>query len=127
MNNRTEKVPGKKPVTSTPNISRDTPVQFLKGVGPARARLLEKLGVKTLEDLLYFFPWRYEDRQNLTEIKKLSFGKEATTMGEVTSARVVVTPRRRMKIFELGLSDGTGSLTAKWFNQAYLKKNKKRL
>jgi len=122
MNNRTEKVPGKKPVTSTPHISTDTPVQFLKGVGPARARLLEKLGVKTLEDLLYFFPWRYEDRKNLTEINNLSHGSQATVMGEVTSIRVVVTPRRRMKIFQLGLSDRTGSLTAKWFNQAYLKK-----
>ena len=122
MNKRIEIVPGKKPVTLTPQISRDTPVQFLKGVGPARARLLEKLGVKTLEDILYFFPWRYEDRKNLTEISNLSYGRQATTMCEVVSSRVVMTPRRRMKIFELCVTDRTGSLTAKWFNQAYLKK-----
>jgi ATP-dependent DNA helicase RecG len=107
---------------NTSRISRDTPVQYVKGVGPARARLLEKLGITTLEDLLYYFPWRYEDRKNLKKIGNLSQGIHETLMGEVVSTSVITTPRKRMKIFELSVSDETGSLKAKWFNQAYLKK-----
>jgi ATP-dependent DNA helicase RecG len=106
----------------TSRTSIETPVQYVKGVGPARARLLEKLYITTLEDLLYYFPWRYEDRKNLKKIGNLSHGIHETLMGEVVSMSVITTPRKRMKIFELSVSDETGSLKAKWFNQAYLKK-----
>jgi len=103
-------------------MSCGTPVQYLKGVGPARAGLLSRLGINTIEDLLYYFPWRYEDRKNLKKIRDLRMGESETVSGEVVSAEVITTPRKRMKIFELGVSDGTGHLKCKWFNQPFLKR-----
>ncbi len=87
-----------------------------------RAKLLERLGIKTLEDILFYFPWRYEDRKNLKKICKLNYGNLETTVCEVVSADVITTPKKKMKIFELTVTDRTGNLKAKWFNQAYLKK-----
>ena len=107
---------------SQPQISEDTPVQYVKGVGPARARLLDKLGIKTLGNMLYYFPWRYEDRKNLKTISSLTSGGQETTAGKVVSSSVITTPRKRMKIFELIIADETGQLKCRWFNQAYLKK-----
>ncbi|MBI4682912.1 MAG: DNA helicase RecG, partial [Nitrospirae bacterium] len=106
----------------SPQISKDTPVQYVKGVGPARAALLKRLGIETIEDILFYFPWRYEDRKNLKKICDLSYGKHETALCEVVSSDIITTPRRRMKIFELTVTDETGSLKSKWFNQPYLKK-----
>ncbi len=105
-----------------PQTSEDTPVQFIKGVGPARAKLLDKLGIKTLGNMLSFFPWRYEDRKNLKTIDGLTAGSQETTAGRVVSSSVITTPRKRMKIFELVIADDTGQLKCRWFNQAYLKR-----
>lgn len=102
-------------------ITKDTSVQYIKGVGPARARLLEKLHLKTLEDLLYHFPRRYEDRKNLSKISELKYGSHETTVGQIVSAEIVTTRSSRMKIFEATLRDDSGILICKWFNQPYLK------
>jgi ATP-dependent DNA helicase RecG len=102
--------------------TQDSSVRYIKGVGPRRAQLLERLGIRTLEDILYYFPWRYEDRKKLKRISELRFGDIETTIGRVTTARLITTPRKRMKIFELVISDNTGSLKSKWFNQPYLEK-----
>jgi len=106
----------------SPQITEDTPVQYIKGVGPARSKILERLSIKTVEDLLFYFPWRYEDRKNLKKINELVYGNVETVMCEVVSAEVVTTPRKRMKIFELSVTDKTGFIKAKWFNQPYLER-----
>jgi ATP-dependent DNA helicase RecG len=100
----------------------DTPIQYVKGVGPRRAKLLERLGIRTAEEALYYLPWRYEDRGSLTPIARLTPGRFATVCGEVLALGVTTTPRHRMKIFELAVGDGSGILYGKWFNQPYLKK-----
>ncbi len=122
MNKRTKKVTGERSPDFSPQISKDTPVQYVKGVGPARAKILGLLGIKTIEDILFYFPWRYEDRKNLKKICSLSYGDHETTLCEVVSANIITTPRKRMKIFELTVTDGSGSLKSKWFNQPYLKR-----
>ncbi len=122
MNKRTKKVTGERSPNFSPQISKDTPVQYVKGVGPARAKILGRLGIKTIEDILFYFPWRYEDRKNLKKICSLSYGDHETTLCEVVSANIITTPRKRMKIFELTVTDGSGSLKSKWFNQPYLKR-----
>jgi ATP-dependent DNA helicase RecG len=99
----------------------DQPIQYLKGVGPKRALLFGKLGVQTLEDLLLFSPFRYEDRTALKKIAHLQPGEEQTILAEVKAVSLVETPRRRMKIVDAAVSDETGLLHAKWFNQPYLK------
>jgi len=104
------------------NQLKDTPIQYVRGVGPRRARLLERLGIRTLEDILYYFPWRYEDRKNLKRIRNLTYGNLETIIGEVTSSKVITTPKKGMKIFELVVADDTGFLRCKWFNQPYMEK-----
>lgn len=122
MNRRTNKVTAGGTPDSGTQISKDTPVQYIKGVGPARAKILGRLGIHTIEDILSFFPWRYEDRKNLKKICSLGYGNHETTLCEVESVNIITTPRKRMKIFELTVTDGSGFLKAKWFNQPFLKR-----
>ncbi|NOZ68647.1 MAG: ATP-dependent DNA helicase RecG [Deferribacteres bacterium] len=122
MNDRTKSFTGTKTSAYSPQISGDTPVQYVKGVGPARARILERLGINTVEDILFYFPWRYEDRRHLKKINSLAYGSLQTTLCEVASANIITTPRKKMKILELAVADETGFLKARWFNQPYLKK-----
>ncbi len=98
-----------------------TDLQYIKGIGPKRAFLLKKLNLFTLEDLLYFVPFRYEDRAELKKIAQLTAGKIETVEGEVMAVSLTETPRRRMKIVDVAISDTSGLLHAKWFNQQYLK------
>ncbi|MBI4844179.1 MAG: ATP-dependent DNA helicase RecG [Nitrospirae bacterium] len=104
-------------VKSTEDIS----VQYLKGVGPARAKLLEKLNLRSLEDIMLHFPRRYEDRRNLRKISGLKSGAYETTSGRIVSTRIITTPKRRMQIVESLVKDDSGTLVCKWFNQPYLK------
>jgi len=97
-------------------------VRYLKGVGPSRAKILEKLGVKTIEDLLYYFPRRYEDRTQLTEIAKLQVGKFQTVKGRVLcSGQRLSFHKKSLKIFETAVEDKTGKFRCVWFNQPYLR------
>ena len=89
MSNRIKNLKGVKTSNFSPRISGDTHAQYVKGVGPVRAGLLERLGIKTLEDILFYFPWRYEDRKNLKSICDLSYGNLETTLCEVVSADVI--------------------------------------
>ncbi len=99
----------------------DTPIQFVKGVGPAKADALAKAGVRTVYDLLLYLPFRYEDRSRRLQIRDLKPGEEATVEVEVVSIRVKSTRRRNFKIVEMVAKDETGQLKAVWFNQEYLK------
>jgi len=98
-----------------------TPLQFLKGVGPRRAADLENAGLVTLEDLLYRFPIRYEDRSRLQPIATLKPGQTVSIAGRILAAGLRSTRRPGFKIFEAAVDDGTGSLRVVWLNQPYLK------
>ena len=98
----------------------ETPLQFLKGVGPRRAADLQRVGLATVEDLLYRFPIRYEDRGQFQTIASLRPGASASVAGEVISCGVRPTRRPRFKIFEMLVRDHTGSLRAVFFNQGFL-------
>ncbi|MBF0560037.1 MAG: ATP-dependent DNA helicase RecG [Nitrospirae bacterium] len=109
-----------------------SPIQYVKGVGPQRARYLARLEINNVRDALFHLPYRYEDRSSLIKISQLAAAladaRMITVAGKVLSAEVVTPnprgPRRGgLRIFELLLNDGSGSLRAKWFNQAYLKKH----
>src|SRR6201988_2841694 len=97
------------------------PLEFVKGVGPRRAADLQRAGLTTVEDLLYRFPTRYEDRGPFQTIASLKPGVAASVLGEVLSCGVRPTRRPRFKIFEMLVRDKTGSLRAIWFNQPFLK------
>jgi ATP-dependent DNA helicase RecG len=98
-----------------------TPLQFLKGVGPRRAADLEHAGLVTVEDLLYRFPLRYEDRSRLQSIASLKPGQTAALAGRVLACGLRSTRRPGFKIFEAAIDDGSGSLRAVWLNQPFLK------
>ena len=98
-----------------------TPLQYLKGVGPRRAADLQRVGLATIEDLLYRFPTRYEDRGGFQTISSLKPGVTASVVAEVIGAGVRPTRRPHFKIFEMLVRDDTGSLRAIWFNQPFLK------
>ncbi len=94
---------------------------YLKGVGPARAAMLEAKGLRTVEDLLTYAPFRYEDRSNLKTIRDLVPGEMATVLTEVRSAKVSGFQRRNLGLFEATFTDSShGILTGKWFHGAYL-------
>jgi ATP-dependent DNA helicase RecG len=95
-------------------------LQYLKGVGPRRAADLQRVGLVTVEDLLYRFPIRYEDRGSFSTISSLRPGTAASVVGEVVSSGVRPTRRPRFKIFEILLRDDTGAIRAIWFNQPFL-------
>ncbi len=94
---------------------------YVKGVGPARGAMLEAKGLRVVEDLLTYAPFRYEDRTNVKPIRDLAPGEMATVLAEVKSAKISGLPRRRAGIFQVRFGDATGGLlTGKWFNGGYL-------
>jgi ATP-dependent DNA helicase RecG len=97
-----------------------TPLQFLKGVGPRRAGEFRRAGLETIEDLLYRFPFRYEDRARFAAIADLKPGEQASISGEVVTTSVRPTRRPRFKIFEMLVRDATGVAKAVYFNQPFL-------
>ena len=97
-----------------------TPLQYVKGVGPKRAADLRRVGLVTVDDLLYRFPLRYEDRGHLQPIATLKAGQQVSIAGRVQSSRLRTTRRPGFKIFEALVGDATGSIVVLWMNQAFL-------
>jgi len=97
-----------------------TPLQFLKGVGPKRAADLQRVGLSTIEDLLSRLPLRYEDRGNLQPISSLKAGQHAAISGRIQSSRLRTTRRPGFRIFEALIGDASGSIVAVWMNQSFL-------
>jgi ATP-dependent DNA helicase RecG len=98
-----------------------TPLTYVKGVGPARAAMLEAKGLSTVEDLLAYAPFRYEDRSNMKSIAQLAPGEMATVIADVRSARVSGFRRRNLGLFQAEFSDASrATLMCKWFHGGYL-------
>ncbi|MBS1704910.1 MAG: ATP-dependent DNA helicase RecG [Armatimonadetes bacterium] len=98
-----------------------TEAQFLKGVGPKWSSVMAKLGLRTVEDVLFHFPRRYEDRRHLPPLSQLQPGQFVTARGELK--KVETRPLRGGKvIIRAVVSDGTGEVTLVWFNQPWIKR-----
>jgi len=100
-------------------LGLDAPVTVLSGVNRGYAEKLARLGVRTIRDLVYLFPRRYDDYRNLKPINRLEYGETATVIASVWDAGVRRT-RGGMPLFTATLSDGSGMLQCTWFNQPYL-------
>ena len=98
-----------------------TPLQYLKGVGPRRAADLERAGLVTVEDLLYRFPIRYEDRSRLQPIATVKPGQFVSISGRILSCGLRSTRRPGFKIFEAAVSDDTSTIRVVWLNQPFLR------
>jgi len=97
------------------------PIEHIRGVGPKRAKLFNSLNLNTLEDLLFHFPRVYDDRRKVTPLSQVSPAEKVTVIGTVHSVNPSRT-RRGMNILQVQLTDESGVLTLKWFNQPYLNK-----
>jgi ATP-dependent DNA helicase RecG len=103
-------------------INLSTFLQYIKNVGPARAKVLSEIGLEDSEDLLYYFPRRHLDRTTVTAISLLKKDMITTIVGKVETCGERKT--RKGKLFQAILSDGTGFLTLLWFNGVpYIKKS----
>ncbi len=109
----------------------DIPVRYVKGVGPRRAELLNRLKIETVEDMLYYFPRRYEDRNKFISISKVKIGEYQTIKGEILTMGIYKSGKPRpfekgrdkgLTIFQLAVGDDTGVIYATWFNQPYMKR-----
>ena len=98
-----------------------TPLSYVKGIGPVRAAMLEAKALVTVEDLLGYVPFRYEDRSNVKTIAQLAPGEMATVMAEVRAAKLSGFRRRNLGMFEARFSDASRAiLVGKWFHGGYL-------
>jgi ATP-dependent DNA helicase RecG len=100
-------------------LQLSTSVKYVKGVGPKLAELLAAKGILTLDDLLHYLPFRYEDRLNPRGIAELRAGEMATVIGEVRTSGLFRT--RRMPIFQMTAGQGRARLKCIWFNATYLR------
>jgi len=104
---------------TTSNIDLSMPVQYLKGVGPARARIFARLGVHTVGDLLEYFPRDWSFAPQPIKINQLRPGQPATIVGLVVSTDYQTF--RKQPLFEVMLSDQTGLCRVVWFHGGYLR------
>src|ERR1700722_11818512 len=99
-------------------LELSTPVKYVKGIGPRIADVLARKGISTVDDLLHYLPFRYEDRLNPRGISELRAGEMATVIGEVRSSGLFRT--RRMPIFQLTVGQGRSRLRCLWVHGTYL-------
>lgn len=100
----------------------DDEVQYVKGVGPAAARILANLNIHTVGDVLRHVPFRYEDRRSFRRIADLSPGEPATICGRAIGAENVPSGRRKLMLTRVLLDDGSGVAQLTFFNQPYLQR-----
>jgi ATP-dependent DNA helicase RecG len=100
-------------------LEPSTPVQYVKGIGPRLAEILAAKGIQTVDDLLHYLPFRYEDRLNPRSVAELRAGEMATVIAEVRNSGLFRT--RRMPIFQLTVGQGRNRLKCIWFNGSYLR------
>ncbi len=100
----------------------DTPLESVKGVGRQRAKTFASKGLLTAEDLLYYMPFRYEDRGNVKSIDALQAGETATVVGEIFGTQLFRPRHGALRMFEIRVrGDSGGILVGKWFRGDYLK------
>jgi ATP-dependent DNA helicase RecG len=106
-------------------ISLETPIEDLPKIGPAYQKKLKKLGIHTIQDLLYYFPLRYDDFSNIININQVTQKEMACVQGRIVDIGTTKTFRKWMDITEATIEDKTGQIKALWFNQPYIEKSLK--
>ena len=96
-------------------------IQYIKGIGPNRAKLFNLLGIYTVEDLINYYPRTYEDRTNIKKIEDLQDGEEALIEAVTVSGISMFKIRRNMVVSKVLVQDDTGRCLITWFNQDYIK------
>jgi ATP-dependent DNA helicase RecG len=102
------------------SLRLDDEIRYVKGIGPHRAAALAERGIRTVEDLLFHLPTRYEDRSRLLKVRDVRPGTLVTVSGRVMHAGLVRTRRRNFSIYSAVVDDGTGCIRVVFFNQPWL-------
>jgi len=98
-----------------------TPLAKITGIGPAYINRLKKLNLNTVEDLIYHFPFRYDDFSNISKLSDVKIGDKVTIKAEVWQIKNTYTKFRKV-ITKALINDGSGTIELVWFNQSYLTK-----
>ncbi|MCG2701372.1 ATP-dependent DNA helicase RecG [Candidatus Parcubacteria bacterium] len=101
-------------------ITLDSDIEKLSGAGVAMSKKLDKLGIKTVRDLLFYFPFRYDDFSQTTPISKAVAGSRVNIVGQIELIQNKRRPRKRMNITEALINDGSETIRAVWFNQPFI-------
>src|SRR3989338_4658756 len=101
----------------------ETDIANINRVGVATAKKLKKLGIATVRDLLFYFPFRYDDFTSVTPIAELKAGLSANIVGQIELIQNKRSWRRRLNITEALINDKTETLKVIWFNQPFLTRN----
>ncbi len=103
-----------------------TIIKEIPHIGPVYQQRLKKLGIKTLGDLLFYFPERYEDLSRIKKIKDIKINEEACLQADVVEIEQEKTWKRKLSITKAVVQDDSGSIQIVWFNQPYLAKSLKK-
>jgi len=110
-------------VAEKPKLTLETPIQYVKGVGPKMAKKLARLNIETVGDLINHFPFRHQDFSLISPIGQVQEGETVTLIGQIKKASSSYTRSSRQKTIQRAiLEDDTGSIEIVWFNQPYLTK-----
>ena len=96
-------------------------IQYVKGVGPSRVKLLNYLGIYTLEDLITYYPRRYEDRRIIKKIEEMQDGEDGVIEAVAVNNPITTRLRNKMIITKVMVTDETEKCLITWFNQPYVK------
>jgi ATP-dependent DNA helicase RecG len=106
--------------TTRPQAGLNAPLTVINGIGDRHAHTLARLGLHTLEDLLYFFPRRYDDYSRLKPINRLEYGEEVTVIGTLQTIQSRPVRGGSIQLTEALLTDGSGTLRLSWFGQQWI-------
>ena len=96
-------------------------IQYIKGVGPARVKLLNKLGIYTLNDIINYYPRTYEDRSKIKKLNDVYDGEEILIIAKVITNAIVRRIRKGLTLFKVIVTDGSNNCEITWYNQEYIK------
>ena len=102
------------------HMQLSTPIEEIPRVGPQIQKKLRRLGIKTVKDLIFHFPHRYEDFSNIIPISEIQQNQTVSTKGKILDIKNIRTFRKRMTLTQALIGDETGQIQVMWFNQPYL-------
>jgi len=102
------------------SINLSSPIESFPRVSAAYQKRLNRLGIKTIEDLLHHFPFRYDDLSKISKIADLKINEIATIRGEIINIKILRTFKKKMWLVEALIKDDSGTTRAVWYNQPFL-------
>jgi len=100
----------------------DDSVDTIYGVGEKAQKALAKISLATVLDILYYFPWRYDDWTDIKPIRAIKINEEAVVLANIEKISIQRTARKRMTVMKVKISDASGEIEAIWFNQPFLER-----